>query len=232
MRTSLLAVVVMAAATSGPVWASTLIGTQVAGALHFQGYPQNFFDPVNGNIPTGCLNLAGTTVIISSNAVEFGYADVTATITADFTGTQLVVTESPLNTTLYNPIQMVFTDSAFTNLSAASDGFPNGGLAGSLNGGVITLNWAGGDLASGTSVQAVFRVNPPPLPLLSIQLTPTNAVVISWPAPSTGFALQQNGTLDPASWVTVTNSTSVANGQNQVIVSPPVGTQFYRLKSS
>jgi hypothetical protein len=67
---------------------------------------------------------------------------------------------------------------------------------------------------------------------LSIQLTPTNAVVISWPAPSTGFALQQNGTLDPASWVTVTNSTSVANGQNQVIVSPPVGTQFYRLKSS
>ena len=232
MKTPLFAVAVMAGVISGPVWASTLIGTQVTGALHFQGYPQNFFDPVNGNIPTGCLNLAGTTVIISSNAVEFGYADGTATITADFTGAQLTVTDSPHSTASYNPIQLVFTDSAFTNLSTASDGFPNGGLAGSLSGGVITLIWAGGSLTDGASVQTVFNVNAPPLPLLSVQLTPNNAVVISWPAPSTGFALQQNGSLNPASWVTVTNSTSVANGQNQVIVSPPVGTQFYRLKSS
>jgi hypothetical protein len=232
IKTSALVAAVVVAVTSCPVWAATLIGTQVAGALNFQGYPQNFFNPTNGGVPAGYLNVAGTTVIISLNAVEFGYADGTATITADFTGAQLTVTESPHSTASYNPIQLVFTDAAFTNLSTATDGFPNGGLAGSLNGGVITLNWAGGSLTNGASAQTVFNVNAPPLPLLSIQLTPTNAVVISWPAPSTGFALQQNGTLDPASWVTVTNSTSVANGQNQLIVSPPVGTQFYRLKSS
>jgi hypothetical protein len=232
MKTSLLATAAIVAATSGPVWASTLIGTQVTGALHFQGYPQNYYDPVNGRVPAGYLNVAGTTVMISSNAVEFGYADGTATITADFTGAQLTVTDSPHSTASYNPIQLVFTDSAFTNLSAASDGFPNGGLAGSLSGGVITLNWEGGSLTNGASVQTVFNVNAPPLPLLSVQLTPANAVVISWPAPSTGFALQQNGSLNPASWVTVTNSTTIANGQNQVIVSPPVGKRFYRLKSS
>jgi hypothetical protein len=229
MKTSLITVALLAVVAGGRVRAATLLGTQVTGALHFQGYPQNFFDPASGLVPAGYLNVTGSTVIISSNAVEFGYADGTATIMADFTGTQLTITDSPHSTANYNPIQMVFTDSAFTNLSAAADGFPNGGLPGSLRGGMITLNWAGGSLTNGTNVQAVFVVNAPPFPLLRVQLTSANAVVISWPAPSTGFALQQNGSLSPATWAAVPNTPVVTNGQNQVIVSPPVGTQFYRL---
>jgi len=101
-----------------------------------------------------------------------------------------------------------------------------------LSGGVITLNWAGGDVTNGVSLQAVFNVNVPASPLLSIQLTSANAAVISWPASPTGFSLQQSSSLNPTSWINVTNTPVVTNGMNQVIVSPPAGRRFYRLKFS
>jgi len=214
--------------TSGSLWA-TLVGTQVTGALYFPGYPNNYFDPAHGLVPAGYLNVAGPTVTIASNAVEFGYADGTVTITADFTRAQLVVTDNPQLTGHYNPIQMDFTNAAFSNLTTVSDSFP-GGMTGSLSGDVITLNWAGGDVTNGQSLQVVFNVNVPPSPLLHIQLTSANAAVISWPAPSTDFTLQQNSGLNPANWVNVPTTPTVTNGQNQVMVSPPVGPQFYRLK--
>jgi hypothetical protein len=211
---------------------ATLIGTQVTGALYFAGSSENDFDPVNRWVPAGYLNAAGTTVTISSNAVEYGYFDGTAMITADYTGMQLTITDIPQSTAFYNPLQMVFTDSAFSNLGTVSDSFPNGGMTGSLSGGVITLNWAGGDVTNGVSLQAVFNVNVPASPLLSIQLTSANAAVISWPASPTGFSLQQSSSLNPTSWINVTNTPVVTNGMNQVIVSPPAGRRFYRLKFS
>jgi hypothetical protein len=67
-------------------------------------------------------------------------------------------------------------------------------------------------------------------PRLRIFLTGTNTAVIAWPAPSTGFALQQNSNLITTNWITVPNATNVVGGENQVIISPPVGKQFYRLQ--
>ena len=55
-------------------------------------------------------------------------------------------------------------------------------------------------------------------------------MVITWPAPSTGFVLQQNNDLKTTLWGNVTATVTVVNGQNQVIVSPPIGNAFYRLK--
>jgi hypothetical protein len=216
--------------TGAPLWAASLVGTQVSGALYFIGYDKNFFDPVNGGVPAGYLNHSGTTVTISSNAVEYGYADSTATITADFTNMQVTVTDHSLNTANYNAIELVFTNSAFSNLLAGTNSFPNGGMSASLDGDVLTLDWAGGDLTSGGTVQAVFYLNVPPAPPLSLQRAPANAVLLSWPATATGYNLQQNTNLNPASWVGVATTPTVTNGQNQVLVSPPVGTQFYRLK--
>jgi hypothetical protein len=71
---------------------------------------------------------------------------------------------------------------------------------------------------------------PPPAVRLTIQRTPTNPVVISWPSPSTGFVLQQNTNgLGSANWSNVTG-TIQDNGTNRfVIVNPPVGSRFYRL---
>ena len=229
-KLSFLLALASAFVTTATVRATTLVGTQVTGALYITGYPANYFDPVNGLVPPGYMNSAGTTVTISTNAVEFGYFDGTTTITADFGAAQLIVTFSPTVSGSYLPVQWAFTNSAFSSLSKVSDNFPYGGCHGSLSGNVISLNWAGGYVTNGQILEAVFGVNLPTAPSLSIQLTFTNTVVLSWPAASTDFTLQQNGTFNATDWVNVTNQTTVANGRNQVIVSPPVGTQFYRLK--
>jgi hypothetical protein len=75
----------------------------------------------------------------------------------------------------------------------------------------------------------VAAVQTPGAPLLRIFRTTTNTVVIAWPAPSTGFSLQQNGDLNTTAWVGA-GAPTVVGSENQVIVSPPVGNKFYRLK--
>jgi hypothetical protein len=67
-------------------------------------------------------------------------------------------------------------------------------------------------------------------PRLTISRTPTNTVLISWPYPSPGYALQQNGALFSTNWSSVTNQVMVVGSTNEVIIAPPVGTRFYRLK--
>jgi hypothetical protein len=68
-------------------------------------------------------------------------------------------------------------------------------------------------------------------PYLTIQLTNIHSVALSWIAPSNAFSLQKNANLTTTNWTTVTNSVSVTNSQNRVIVSPAAGNNFYRLKS-
>jgi hypothetical protein len=69
-------------------------------------------------------------------------------------------------------------------------------------------------------------------PILRVVLSPTNTVVVAWPTPSTGFSLQQNPVVDNAgTWTGVTNVPVVVGSDWQVIVSPPVGNKFYRLKN-
>jgi formylmethanofuran dehydrogenase subunit C len=67
-------------------------------------------------------------------------------------------------------------------------------------------------------------------PTLRIFLTTTNTAVVAWPAPSTGFALQVNTNLSTPTWVG-TSAPAVVGSENQVIIAPPVGRQFFRLKS-
>jgi hypothetical protein len=68
-------------------------------------------------------------------------------------------------------------------------------------------------------------------PLLSILMTATNAVIVSWPAASTGFNLQQNPGFGPANWLAVTNPVNVVSGKNQVVIAPAATNKFYRLIS-
>jgi hypothetical protein len=101
--------------------------------------------------------------------------------------------------------------------------------------GTIGQHDAGGPMTGGNySLTGGFwsliaAVQTPGAPLLTVFRTATNTVVISWPAPSTGFTLQQNPDLKPTNWGNIGGTPSVVNGQNQVIVSPPVGNQFFRL---
>jgi photosystem II stability/assembly factor-like uncharacterized protein len=67
-----------------------------------------------------------------------------------------------------------------------------------------------------------------PVPILDLNRKGTN-LIVSWPSSATGFVLQQNSDLDPATWVDVVASVRRHGVQNQVIISRPNGEQFYRL---
>jgi hypothetical protein len=95
--------------------------------------------------------------------------------------------------------------------------------AGHMSGGNFTLD--------GGFWGIVGAIQTPGSPLLRVLLTSTNTVVVAWPAPSTGFSLQQNANLDTTVWAGVTNAVNVVGSENQVIVAPPTGNRFYRLKN-
>ncbi len=93
--------------------------------------------------------------------------------------------------------------------------------AGHMSGGSYTLD--GG-------FWVIAAVQTPGSPALRIVLTGTNAVVIAWPAPSTGFTLQQNSDLSTSNWSsTGLPSPVVVGSEEQVIVTPPLGNRYYRL---
>jgi len=76
----------------------------------------------------------------------------------------------------------------------------------------------------------IAAVQTPGAPSLSITLTSTNTVLLSWPSPSTGFALQQNtNSLASVNWSNV-SATIQDNGTiKYVIVNPSSANRFYRL---
>jgi uncharacterized repeat protein (TIGR03803 family) len=75
---------------------------------------------------------------------------------------------------------------------------------------------------------AIFRLTVPQ-PTLNIALS-ANGVVLSWPSWASDLFLQQTSDLAAANWTAVTNSPTVTNLQNQVVVAPaPTADTFYRL---
>jgi hypothetical protein len=93
--------------------------------------------------------------------------------------------------------------------------------AGTTSGGNYSLD--GGFWALVSAIQT------PGAPLLTIRLTQTNTVAVSWPSHSTGFSLQQNGDLAPSTWAATPNAVT-DNGTNKfIVVHPPTGNRFYRL---
>ncbi|MBI3850307.1 MAG: hypothetical protein HY298_08470 [Verrucomicrobia bacterium] len=78
----------------------------------------------------------------------------------------------------------------------------------------------------------IAAVQTPGAPLLSIRLTTTNTVAVSWPSPSTGFTLQQNTNgLGTVNWSNIVITPSDDGTTKTIIVNPPTGNRFYRLKN-
>jgi hypothetical protein len=100
--------------------------------------------------------------------------------------------------------------------------------------GTIGQHDAGGPMTGGNySLTGGFwaiiaAVQMPGAPLLTITITGPGTVVVSWPYPSTGLSLQQNGDLNTANWTSGPSPVHVGD-KWQVTVSPPVGNRFYRL---
>ena len=144
---------------SAPLGAKAqLAGTRVTGSIYFNGgFSSNGYDPVDGAVPAGFENTAGTTVTISNTAVEFGFADMYNADSADFTDLTLTVRDQ-VGGSGASPWVQTFTDPGFSGLvSKVSDTFGNGGVTASALGDTITLNWAGTN-ATGVTYAAVFNI--------------------------------------------------------------------------
>jgi hypothetical protein len=101
--------------------------------------------------------------------------------------------------------------------------------------GSIGRHDAGGPMTGGNfsltgGFWALYAVQTPGAPLLRIFLTPTNTAVVAWPYPSTGWNLQQNTNLATTNWVTPAQTVNNNGTINYIIVNPPTGNRFYRLK--
>jgi hypothetical protein len=62
-------------------------------------------------------------------------------------------------------------------------------------------------------------------PSLRIFLADTNTAVVAWP----GYILQQNSNLMTTNWINSTSAITIVSNEYQMMVSPLVGQQFYRL---
>jgi hypothetical protein len=67
-------------------------------------------------------------------------------------------------------------------------------------------------------------------PLLTITLTTTNTALITWPSPSIGYNPQQNDDLTTSNWVPPVESVSDNGTIKYIVVNPPTGNRYYRLK--
>jgi hypothetical protein len=71
----------------------------------------------------------------------------------------------------------------------------------------------------------------PEAPGLTIRLTTTNTVAVSWPSPSTGWTLQQNtNSVASVNWSNAPGTIQDDGTTKALIIAPPTGERFYRLK--
>jgi len=107
------------------------------------------------------------------------------------------------------------------------------------NAGYALLNWTEGASVVSSSASYNFTASGnrtlvanfvlAQAPPLTISLTTTNALLVSWPWPSTGYKLQQNVAVGTTNWTDATNTVDVVVDRNQVIVAPLTGQGFFRL---
>ncbi len=75
----------------------------------------------------------------------------------------------------------------------------------------------------------ISLVQSPGAPTLYISQS-NNSAIVSWLYPSTGFVLQTNSNLASTNWQNFTGTIQTnVNGSNDVIITPPSGSLFFRL---
>jgi hypothetical protein len=122
------------------------------------------------------------------------------------------------------------------------DWFSVDGGGGTSTGGVYTVTGTIGQPDAGTTLKGgnysleggfwglIAAIQPPGPPSLTIGWTATNAVIICWPSPSTGWTLLQNTNVNTTNWSGVPTTPSDDGNTKSVTVAPPAGKRFYRLK--
>ncbi len=165
-----------------------------------------------------------------------------------FTGT---LTNTGLTTNFLNNIPFSFTNTATNYLTADTNIFfanvPGILLPGETYTDVVfgvavnpatppgnysgTVTIQGGTnifAAANLSSNVAFQISLAPA-ALGVSASGGN-LLVSWPSPPGDFVLQQNPDLTSTNWMAVTNTPTITNFQNQVILAPTAGNQFFRLK--
>ena len=70
----------------------------------------------------------------------------------------------------------------------------------------------------------------PDSPSLTISLTNSHTVVISWPSPSDGFVLQQNSNLTTMNWLEFSGTINTNTTTKSATISPATNNLFFRLR--
>jgi len=95
---------------------------------------------------------------------------------------------------------------------------------------------AGGPMTGGSysvtgGFWALYAVQTPGAPLLNIRLTTTNTAQVYWSSPATGYSLQVSTNLASANWATPTETVTDNGSIKFIIVNPPSGNRYYRLRN-
>jgi hypothetical protein len=77
---------------------------------------------------------------------------------------------------------------------------------------------------------SLFAVQTTGAPQLTIRMTGANSATISWPSPSTGFLLQQNGNLAATNWSNFGGTTNDDGVTKSVTIQSVAGNLYFRLK--
>jgi len=169
---------------------------------------------------------------LNRNALDIQFSQPLSSITltfatADFDQTELATT---IQLTAYtNTTATPAVGTASIRGTYASDTMPMGTLSFTSNVPFNLIELVLPPQPLGVTDFLVDNIIVTPIPKLAISLTKTNAAVISWPSPSTGYRLRQNTDLGTTSWMDVAAGVDVINGSNLVTV-PLSGAQcFYRL---
>jgi hypothetical protein len=101
--------------------------------------------------------------------------------------------------------------------------------------GTIGQHDAGGPMTAGAysltgGFWALFAIQGAGAPALGIRLTSTNTAVVYWPSPSTDFSLQVSSDVSTTNWTAVAETINDNGTEKFIIVNPPAGKRFYRLK--
>ena len=136
----------------------------------------------------------------------------------------------------------LFLSAVCTSGQFTIDWFTIDGGGGTSTGGVFAVNGtigqpdgstqplAGGNFSLSAGFWSVFAVQTPGAPRLTITLNPQlSTVTVSWPSPSPGFVLQHNADLNTTNWMAASHLVGDDGTNRLIIVSPPVGSRFYRL---
>jgi hypothetical protein len=200
--------------------------------------------------------LSGLTLLMSVASLRADLAFVLTPATqSDVGSNEVVFTGTLINTSLtndlfLNDIQFDFIDEADNYLAADTNVFfanvPGILLLGETYSDVVfgitvASNTPPGQyfgivtIQGGTNIFAAINLASP---IFEVSLLPATLAIapsgtnflLSWPSPPGSFVLQQNSDLTTTNWLTVTNTPTVTNGQNQAILAPPGGSEFYRLE--